>query len=71
MKLIKDWDRVLHRAWSVRLMMLAAILTGAETVSPLLGGLLAPGQLGLVSVVVTTSAFVARFLVQRDLHDET
>ena len=28
--LIDDWHRVLRRAWSVRLMLLAAVLSGLE-----------------------------------------
>ncbi|WP_269580853.1 DUF7940 domain-containing protein [Roseibium sp. Sym1] len=71
MKFIKDWRQVLRWAWSVRLMGLAALLSAVEAVSPHLGGVLAPGQLALVSALATTGAVVARILVQKDLDHGT
>lgn len=70
MNFISDWRRVLGRAWSVRLMLLAALLSGAEAVSPWLENILAPGQLALFSALASSGAFVARFLVQKDFDHE-
>lgn len=67
MTFIEDWRRVLRRAWSVRLMVLAAILSGGECVLPVVGQALPAGQLALLSAAATAAAFVARFLVQRGL----
>ncbi|WP_081455273.1 DUF7940 domain-containing protein [Roseibium aggregatum] len=43
MKLVSDWRAVLQRAWSVRLMLLAALLSGAEVALPFLGDFFAAG----------------------------
>ncbi|WP_298821416.1 hypothetical protein [uncultured Roseibium sp.] len=71
MKLIIGWRRVLARAWSVRLMLLAAVLSGAEVALPFLGDLLGPGRLALFSALATAGAFAARILVQKDMKDGT
>lgn len=69
MKPIADWRRVLTRAWSVRLMVVAALLSGLEVAVPLLDGLLPVPQgvfAGLASLS-TIAATVARFVLQRSL----
>ncbi len=71
MNLISNWRRVLRNAWSVRLMILAALLSGAEVALPFLGDFIAPGRLALLSALATSGAFVARFLAQRNMEDET
>ena len=40
MRLINEWRAVLRRAWSIRLMLLAGLLSGIEVVLPLLDGVL-------------------------------
>jgi hypothetical protein len=50
---------------------LAALLSAVESVAPHLGGMLAPGQLALVSALATTGALFARILVQKDLDHGT
>ncbi|WP_297842959.1 hypothetical protein [uncultured Roseibium sp.] len=69
MKLVSDWRRVLKKAWSVRLMLLAALLSGAEVVLPFLGDFIAPGLLAALSALTVSAAFVARFLAQRNMDD--
>lgn len=70
--LIAHWRCVLLRAWSVRLIGIAALLSGLEAALPFLhelgyfGGL--PGGLfALLSFLVVAGAFVARFIAQRGL----
>ncbi|WP_103223657.1 DUF7940 domain-containing protein [Roseibium marinum] len=70
MKLTADWRRVLKRAWSVRLMVFAALLSGAETALPFLGNSIEPGRLAGLSALATAGAFVARILAQKDMEDE-
>ena len=66
MKLVADWRRVLRHAWSVRLILIAALLSGIEVALPMVGGLLPipMGLFALLSFLVTVAAFVARLLVQ-------
>jgi hypothetical protein len=71
MTLVTNWRAVLRRAWSARLMLLAAILSGVEVVMPLLGGLLPipPGVFAALSGLTVTAAFIARFVAQKGLSD--
>lgn len=67
-KIHPDWRRILTKAWSVRLILLAGLLTGAEWLLHLLGdyGLLTGWMLG-AAFMVTAAAFVARLVAQRDM----
>ena len=78
MKLTANWQAVLRHAWSVRFIVLAAILSGIEAALPFLNGALpiAPGLFGLLTLIATVAAFVARFVAQRtvppaEIHWET
>jgi Kef-type K+ transport system membrane component KefB len=64
MKLLEDWKRVVRRAWSFRLMLLAAALSGAEIALPLIGERFPQGVLAGLSFVVTAAALIARLMVQ-------
>lgn len=68
-RLISNWRAVLRYAWSVKLMILAAVLTGLETVLPLLGDLLPipQGCFAAASFLVVMGAFAARFFVQQKI----
>lgn len=67
LRVIRNWRAVLRYAWSVKLMLLAAVLTGLETVLPLLGDLLPipQGCFAAASFLVVMGAFAARFFVQK------
>ena len=64
MQLVANWRETLRHAWSVRLIVLAAILSGAEVIVPSLTGL-PHGLLAVLSGVVSAAAFVARLIAQR------
>jgi hypothetical protein len=67
MNLIPDWKIVLKKAWSVRLMLLAGVLSAVEVVLPLFAYDLPRGVFAALSGVVVMSAFVARLMAQKDL----
>lgn len=69
MKLGSKWRAVLMRAWSVRLMILAAVLSGLETALTLAGNFLGlpKGLFALLAFLATCGAFIARFIVQKDM----
>ena len=60
-----DWWRILKQAWSVRLMALAAFLSGLEVALPwmLESSPIAPGILAAITGVVTAAALVARIMI--------
>ncbi len=70
MKLHPDWRRILRRAWSMRLMGLAGLLTGCEAVLTTVGADWLPVPAwarALVILAVIGGAFVARLMAQK--HD--
>ena len=67
--LIPNWRKVARKAWSVRLMYLASILTGCEAVLPLVGGFVPQGAFALLTFFVVMGALLSRFLVQKELHE--
>ena len=70
MKLVSDWKRVLRKAWSVRLNLLAVALTGATAALPAFMGIIPPMWLLALSTVVPISAAVARLVDQPKMRDE-
>lgn len=69
MKLIENWRRVLKAAWSLRLMVLAAVLSGLEIILPLFSEALPRGLFAALSFVTVAGAFIARLVVQKDLNE--
>lgn len=65
--LVQNWRQVLKRAWSVRLMIIAAILSGLEVALPLIDGFveIPPGVFAALSGLTVAGAFTARLLVQK------
>lgn len=71
MKPVANWRAVLRRAWSIRLMILAGLLTAAEVALPLLDGFidLPRGLFAALSGLATGGAFVARLIAQKDIEE--
>lgn len=70
--LVKNWRTVLTRAWSVRLMVLAFVLTVLEVALPLMDGYLPIPQytFAALSGLATAGAFVARLIAQQNIPGE-
>lgn len=69
LKIVDNWRAVLKHAWSVRLLLVAAVLSGMEVALPLLNGLLPvpPLVFAAFSGLCVCGAFIARFIVQEKL----
>ena len=67
--LIPNWKRVAKKAWSVRLMGFASILTGCEAVLPFVSDTVQRGHFAALTFVVVTLALLTRFLAQQELHE--
>lgn len=67
MRLVPNWRAVLRRAWSVHLLLLAAVLSGLEAALPLLAPYLPiPDRLFAVLTGLTVgAALFARFIAQK------
>ena len=73
MKLNREWKAVLRKAWSIRGMALAGLLTGCEAVIQAYGVGWVPlptwARLAVILVVIG-GAFVARIVAQQGLDDD-
>lgn len=70
--LVSNWLQVLKRAWSVRLIVLAGLLSGAEVFLPLIDGYvdMPRGVFAALSGFATAAAFISRLLVQKGVSNE-
>lgn len=59
-----NWREVLRYAWSIRLMLLAALLSGAEVALPFFEYSIPAGIFAAMSAITTAAALVARFIAQ-------
>lgn len=66
--IISNWRTVLKKAWSVRLMALAAVLTGVEAVLPFFSPLEPSLWFAGATFVVVCAALVARLVAQPAMH---
>ena len=67
MKLYDNWQDILKKAWSIRFIALAAILTGLEVLLPLFHESVPKNLFAALSFVCVSAAFVARLVAQRDV----
>ena len=71
MKLLPDWKLILRKAWSVRLIVLAAIFSAAEVVVPLFYDAMPRNTFALLSGVTTAAALMARVIMHNDVPNES
>jgi len=67
MKLYDNWRNILKKAWSIRLMILAAVLSAVEVVLPLFADDIPRGWFAGLSGVTVAGAFVARLIAQQGI----
>lgn len=71
MTLIPDWKEVVRKAWSIKFMALAALLSGAEVVlqilEPTLSESLPRGLFAALAGLVTAGALVVRVMAQNEV----
>ena len=71
MKLYPEWRRILRKAWSVRLGVLAGLFSAAEVVLPMFGDVIPRNTFAALSFVAVMGAVVARLVAQpKTLGDE-
>jgi hypothetical protein len=67
--LIRDWKRVLRKAWSVRLVVIAALMSGVEIALPFFSDVIPRGLFAGLSFLSVAGAFMARFYAQKEFKD--
>ena len=64
MELLPDWKKIVRRAWSIRLSIVAALFSGAEVVLPLFVDVLPRNLFASLSFIAVVGAVVARVVSQ-------
>jgi hypothetical protein len=67
MKLYDNWKEILRKAWSIRFLAIAGMLSGAEVILPLFHDDIPKNIFAVLSMVFVTAAFVSRLVAQRDV----
>lgn len=62
--LAPNWKRILKKAWSIRLMVLAGLLSGCEVILPLFVDTLPRNVFAILSMLAAIGAGVARVMSQ-------
>lgn len=70
MKLADDWKLTLKKAWSIRLLVVAGILSAAEFILPLYTDIFPRSIFALLNLIVIPAAFISRIVSQKEF-DET
>ena len=68
--LSKNWRDILKKAWSIRLMILAGLLSGGEVVLPLFIHDIPRGLFAVLSMMTISAAFITRLMAQRNMNDD-
>jgi hypothetical protein len=66
-KLYDNWQVILRQAWSIRLMLIAGVLTACEIVLPLYETDIPRNVFAALSGLFTMSALIARLVAQKDV----
>ena len=65
--LYPNWKEIARRAWSIRFLVLAGILSGLEVILPFFSEDIPRNLFAVLSFVAVSAAFVARLVVQKGL----
>jgi len=70
MMLLPDWKDILKRAWSVKFLTAAAVVSGCETIVSMSGTtLFPPGVASAVTGVLAALGILARVLAQKEAEE--
>ena len=67
MHLYPNWREIARRAWSIRLLVLAGILSGLEVILPFFSEDIPRNLFAMLSFIAVAAAFVARLVAQKGL----
>ena len=62
-----NWKQIIRKAWSIRFMTMAAILSACEVVLPLYEDTIPKNLFASLSFFFVTAAFISRIVAQRDV----
>lgn len=71
MKLIHEWRKIIRKAWSFRLALIAAALGGVEMALPLFSDAVPRNVFLSLSILTTVGAAMARIVAQPKMQDDS
>jgi hypothetical protein len=67
MKLYDNWRTILRKSWSLKFIVIAALLTACEAILPLYMDEFPRDQFAIITFGVIIAAFFARLVAQHDI----
>lgn len=67
MKLYTNWKKIVRKAWSIKFIILAGILSASEVILPLFFDYFDRGTFAVLSFVAVSGAFITRLIAQKDI----
>ena len=65
--LYPNWKQIIRKAWSIRFMTMAAVLSACEVVLPLYEDTVPKNLFATLSFFFVSAAFISRIVAQRDV----
>lgn len=65
--LYDNWKDIVKKAWSIRFIVLAGLLSGCEVILPFFSDAFPRHTFAILSFVAVAAAFVSRIVAQKDL----
>jgi hypothetical protein len=67
MKLYTNWKEIVSKAWSIKFIILAGVLSASEVILPLFFDYFDRGTFAVLSFVAVSGAFISRLIAQKDI----
>jgi hypothetical protein len=67
MKLYPNWKTIIRKGWSIRFMLVAGVLSGAEVVIPVFSEVIPRNLFGALMFFTVSGAFISRLIAQEGL----
>ena len=67
MKLYDNWKDIVKKAWSIKFIILAAVLSASEVILPLFFDYFDRGTFAILSFIAVSGAFISRLVAQKDI----
>jgi hypothetical protein len=67
MKLYTNWKEIVRKAWSIKFIILAGVLSASEVILPLFFDYFDRGTFAILSFIAVSGAFVSRLIAQKDI----
>ena len=67
MKLYDNWKDIVKKAWSVKFILLAGLLSATEVILPLFFDYFDRGTFAILSFIAVSGAFISRLIAQKDV----